>query len=77
MLWNYLLEDANALFIPEGCAHGFQVLEPFSELLYIHSRVWVSEADSGIRYDDPQLAIDWPLPPQCISDRDLALPLLE
>ena len=70
-------ERANALLIPEGCAHGFQVLEPGSELLYLHSGNWVPEAETGVRFDDPQLAIPWPLPPQGLSERDLALPLLE
>lgn len=68
---------ANALLIPEGCAHGFQVLEPGSELLYLHSGAWVQEAETGVRFDDPQLAISWPLPPLGLSERDLALPLLE
>ena len=69
-------ERANALLIPEGCAHGFQVLEPGSELLYLHSGAWVAEAETGVRFDDPQLAIPWPLPPQRLSERDLALPML-
>ena len=68
---------ANALLIPEGCAHGFQVLEPGSELLYLHSGAWVPEAEAGVRFDNPKLAIPWPLPPQGLSERDLALPLLE
>ena len=68
---------ANALLIPEGCAHGFQVLEPGSELLYLHSGAWVPEAETGVRFDDPQLAISWPLPPLGLSERDLDLPLLE
>jgi len=68
---------ANALLIPEGCAHGFQVLEPGSELLYLHSGAWVPEAETGVRFDDPQLNISWPLPPLGLSERDLALPLLE
>jgi dTDP-4-dehydrorhamnose 3,5-epimerase len=68
---------ANALLIPEGCAHGFQVLEPGSELLYLHSGAWVPEAETGVRFDDPQVAIPWPLPPLGLSERDLALPLLE
>jgi dTDP-4-dehydrorhamnose 3,5-epimerase len=68
---------ANALFIPEGCAHGFQVLEAESVVLYLHSGVWVPAAERGVRYDDPQLAIPWPLPPTVISERDLSLPLLE
>lgn len=68
---------ANALLIPEGCAHGFQVLEPGSELLYLHSGAWVPEAETGVRFDDPQLAIAWPLLPTGLSERDLALPLLQ
>ena len=68
---------ANALLIPEGCAHGYQVLEPGSELLYLHSGVWMPEAETGVRFDDPQLSIPWPLPPLGLSERDLALPLLE
>jgi len=67
----------NALLIPEGCAHGFQVLEPGSELLYLHSGVWVPEAETGVRFNDPRLAIAWPLPPTGLSERDLGLPLLK
>ena len=70
-------QAGNALVVPEGCAHGFQVLEPFSELLYIHSGAWVPEAETGVRFNDPQLAIPWPLPPHGLSVRDLALPFLD
>jgi dTDP-4-dehydrorhamnose 3,5-epimerase len=69
-------QSANALLIPEGCAHGFQVLEPGSELLYLHSGAWVPEAETGVRWDDPTLAIAWPLPAAGLSDRDRNLPLL-
>jgi dTDP-4-dehydrorhamnose 3,5-epimerase len=68
---------ANALLIPEGCAHGFQVLEPGSELLYLHSGAWVPESETGVHFDDPRLAIPWPLPPTGISERDLGLPGLD
>ena len=69
-------ESSNALLVPEGCAHGFQVLDPESELLYLHSGAWVSSVDRGVRWDDPQLAISWPLPPTELSERDRCLPLL-
>jgi len=69
-------DQGNALLIPEGCAHGFQVLEPGSELLYLHSGAWVPEAETGVRWDDPTLAIAWPLPVAGLSDRDRNLPLL-
>ena len=69
-------ERANALLVPEGCAHGFQVLAPGSELLYLHSGAWVPEVEKGVRWDDPQLAISWPLPPSELSKRDRCLPML-
>ena len=78
-LWHALelsSDQGNALLIPEGCAHGFQVLEPASELLYLHSGVWVPEAETGVRWDDPTLAITWPLPVAALSDRDRNLPML-
>ena len=68
--------QANALLIPAGCGHGFQVLEPGSELLYLHSGTWVQEAEIGVRWDDPSLAITWPLPVTDLSDRDRHLPFL-
>jgi dTDP-4-dehydrorhamnose 3,5-epimerase len=67
----------NALLIPEGCAHGFQVLEASSELLYLHSGNWVNDAETGVRFDDPQLGIQWPLPPKGLSERDCGLPLFK
>ena len=69
-------EQGNALLIPEGCGHGFQVLHPCSELLYLHSGAWVPQAETGVRWDDPQLLIAWPLLPTELSDRDCSLPLL-
>jgi dTDP-4-dehydrorhamnose 3,5-epimerase len=69
-------EGGKAFLIPEGCAHGFQVLELGSELLYLHSGTWVPEAETGVRWDDPQLAVAWPLPPTELSERDCSLPLL-
>ena len=69
-------ELSNSLIIPEGCAHGFQVLEPESELLYLHSGVWKPEFEAGVRWDDPQLCINWPLMPTVFSQRDQNLPFL-
>ena len=70
-------EQGNALLIPEGCAHGFQVLEASSELLYLHSGAWMPEAEAGIRWDDATLAIDWPNPVAALSERDQSLPCLD
>lgn len=68
--------DAQMLVIPEGFAHGFQVLEPDSELLYLHTAVYHPPSEGGLRYDDPRLAITWPMPPQDLSPRDMSHPLL-
>ena len=67
----------NALMIPEGCAHGFQVLESRSELLYLHSGCWAPDAETGVCWNDPTLAVNWPKPVTVVSDRDSALPFLE
>ena len=63
-------DNARMLVVPEGCAHGFQVLEPESELLYLHTAFYVPEAEGGISCRDPRLGIDWPLPIAGLSQRD-------
>lgn len=65
-----------SLFIPEGFAHGFQVLSDEAELLYFHTAAWNPNCEGGLRYDDPALAIDWPVPVSRISARDRTHPLL-
>lgn len=69
-------DDAQMLVIPEGFAHGFQVLQPDSELLYLHTAFYNPSAEGGLRHDDPRLCIAWPLPPQDLSPRDLSHPLV-
>ncbi len=63
-------QNSCMMVIPEGFAHGFQVLEPGSELLYFHTAFYKPEAERGLRYDDPELGIAWPLPVTDISVRD-------
>jgi dTDP-4-dehydrorhamnose 3,5-epimerase len=70
-------ENYNMFFIPEGCAHGFQVLEPESELLYLHTDSYSCESEGGVRFDDPLISINWPLPVSDISNRDKSHPLLQ
>ena len=70
-------EDSQMMLIPEGFAHGFQTLEPASELLYLHTAFYDQPSEAGLRHDDPRLAITWPLPPQDLSSRDLTHPLLD
>lgn len=67
----------NMLVIPEGVAHGFQVIEPGSEMLYLHTASYSPDHEGGVRYDDPAIRIDWPLAPTVISPRDQSHPLLD
>jgi hypothetical protein len=65
-----------ALVIPEGCAHGFQVLEEGSELLYLHTAPYTPSSEAAIRFDDPLIGISWPITPTEISQRDLSHPYI-
>jgi dTDP-4-dehydrorhamnose 3,5-epimerase len=66
------LSEANQqmLLIPPGCAHGFQALEDNSQLLYLHTQDYHPALEAGVRVDDPQFNIQWPLPIQYLSERD-------
>jgi dTDP-4-dehydrorhamnose 3,5-epimerase len=66
-----------ALYIPGMFAHGFQALEEGTEVFYQMSEFYAPKLARGIRYDDPKLRINWPLPVTSISDQDLGWPLLE
>lgn len=70
-------EDANAFYIPEGCAHGFQTLVETATLHYCHSTAYAPASEGGLLATDPDLGIDWPLPIATMSDRDKALPKLQ
>jgi dTDP-4-dehydrorhamnose 3,5-epimerase len=65
-----------AMLIPKGVAHGFQVLQAHSVLIYVHSEVYTPSHEAGVRADDPALAIDWPLPLADWSQRDQAFALI-
>ncbi|MBP9700750.1 dTDP-4-dehydrorhamnose 3,5-epimerase [Candidatus Woesebacteria bacterium] len=68
----------NQLFIPKGFAHGFYVMSSEARFFYKCSAPYNKEASSGIRWDDPTLAIQWPLEGDPIlSSQDLALPFLQ
>lgn len=69
-------EGAEALFIPEGFAHGFLTLEPETDVLYQMGRAYVPGQAKGYRWDDPALGIVWPHQPTVIGDADKAWPLI-
>jgi dTDP-4-dehydrorhamnose 3,5-epimerase len=67
-------ENGQALFIPDGFAHGFQTLEDGSEVSYQISTYYYGEAARGIRWNDRTLNIRWPLPVGMMSARDREWP---
>lgn len=62
------------LYIPKGFAHGFQSLVDDSEVDYEITPAYVPGAAAGFRFDDPKLAINWPVADMIVSERDRTLP---
>ena len=69
--------EQTSFYIPEGCAHGFQALTDELHLIYQHSAFFMPEAEGGVRFDDPAIGIDWPLPVGTVSDRDRSFKLID
>ncbi|MBS1496715.1 MAG: dTDP-4-dehydrorhamnose 3,5-epimerase [Bacteroidetes bacterium] len=65
-----------SLLIPEGFAHGFQALQDNSILIYRHTQFYTPSADAGIRFDDPSVNIQWPLPAVAVSAKDKSYQLI-
>ena len=63
-----------AVYVPPGCAHGFQVLEDGTEVFYQISEFYMPDHAGGVRWDDPAFGIEWPVAPASMSERDRALP---
>lgn len=63
-------DNGKALFVPPGCAHGFITLTDKARVFYQMGEVYVADLACGLRWDDPAFAIDWPLDPVVISERD-------
>jgi len=77
-----LLDDENQhqLWIPPGFAHGFYVLSEHADVIYKCTEPYVASGDRAVRWDDPDLAIDWPLAdggPPILSTKDASAPSLE
>ncbi|MDC0601548.1 dTDP-4-dehydrorhamnose 3,5-epimerase [Aliiglaciecola sp.] len=70
-------ETNNMMIIPEGFAHGFQSLTENVRMLYLHTEYYSAEYEQGLRFDEPAINIQWPLPPSDISERDLTHPYID
>jgi dTDP-4-dehydrorhamnose 3,5-epimerase len=68
--------DHRQIYIPPGFAHGFQTLEPETEVFYLMSEPFAPASSRGLRWDDPALSIDWPIADPVVSDRDREWPCL-
>jgi dTDP-4-dehydrorhamnose 3,5-epimerase len=67
-------DNYTALYIPEGCAHGFLTLADRSEVLYLITHTYAPEYARGYRWDDPAFGVSWPATPSCMSERDRNYP---
>ena len=70
-------DNHRALFVPPMCGHGYQALTDDAEVTYHVSEPYAPDRERGLRYDDPALAIRWPLPISVISGKDRSWPLIE
>lgn len=69
-------DTQESLYIPAGCAHGFQVLSDVADVAYRIDRDHDPSEDLTIAFDDPDLAIPWPMPVTVMSERDRSAPAL-
>jgi dTDP-4-dehydrorhamnose 3,5-epimerase len=72
------LSDLNgkAMYVPRGCAHGYQSLTESSTAHYLVSSFYEPKAEGGCRYNDPKVGIKWPLSKPIVSEKDLSWPFL-
>ena len=70
-------ENKKQLFIPRGFAHGFITLTDDVEVQYKADNYYAPECDGNIRWDDPDIGVEWPLKPVILSEKDSKAPLLK
>lgn len=74
----YVLDDEkhHQLFVPVGFAHGFCVLSEVADVTYLVSSVYDPETEAGIRWNDPEVGVEWPVAEPLLSQRDIEAPAL-
>ena len=70
-------ENRRAIYVPDMFAHGNQALTDGAELLYLVGEFYTPGCERGVRFDDPVIGIEWPLPVTVISEKDQSWPLLD
>ncbi len=71
-------ENRRALYVPEGCAHGYQTLADGAETFYLVSELYAPESEGGVRWDDPAFGIAWPeVGRRIMSPKDASWPDFE
>jgi dTDP-4-dehydrorhamnose 3,5-epimerase len=71
-------ENMRLLYVPAGFGHGFCVLSDWADVVYKQDAYYVGATETGIKYDDPDVGVEWPIPaPELqVSERDATAPLL-
>jgi dTDP-4-dehydrorhamnose 3,5-epimerase len=70
-------DNYRALYVPERFGHGYQALEDATETSYQVGEFYAPESEGGLRFDDPRLGLEWPLPTGEMSPKDAAWPLID
>lgn len=69
-------ENHHALYVPPGFAHGFCVLSDVVDLVYMVTEVYAPDCDSGVRWNDAEIGVAWPIEDPKLSSKDQVQPLL-
>lgn len=74
----YVLDDEkhHQLYVPVGFAHGFCVLSETADVTYLVSSLYDPATEAGIRWNDPEVGVEWPVSEPLLSQRDVEAPLL-
>ena len=70
-------ENRRMIYVPKGFAHGFITLADDTEAFYFVDEFYAPERERGLRWDDPHFAIDWPMVPVVLSDKDRGHPIFD
>ena len=70
-------DNMRAIYVPERFAHGYQTLRDDTDTSYQVGEFYTPNAEGGLKYDDPRLGLDWPLPVTVVSQKDRNFPPLD